>query len=571
MFRSISRFSSSSSFAKFPKMAPMHYPHVRRDTTVVEQLHGTTIHDPYRWLEEPDSEETKRFVEEQNSITSGILAQYKHREDLRQRLTDIFDYEKFGCPFRRGSYYYYFCNSGLQPQSVLYRQPVDQATSTQGTVFFDPNTLSTDGTAALSTYAFTDSGSYFAYGVSFSGSDWVTIHVQDESGKKMSDEIKWAKFTSISWTKDEKGFFYSRYPPPAENVDAGTETSANYNGMLYYHRLGTLQSEDVLVHKDPDHPTHMFSTDVTDDGRYVIVSTSESCDPVNKLALIDLAAYPQGLPSSPKMMTLVDNFDAGYSYITNDDSVFFFKTNAKAPRYKIAKIDLKNVSAGFVDVVPESEHVLEYTSCVDATNLILVYQKDVKHVVSLHTLPTGKFVETLPVEIGSIDSLTGRKQDKEMFFKLSSFLNPGVTYNYKFGDKKLTVFRTTKLKAKGLSTDDYETKQVFFPSKDGTKIPMFLIHKKGLKLDGNNPTLLYAYGGFSISITPMFSPAWLAFVRHFDGVVAVANIRGGGEYGEDWHKAGSLHKKQNCFDDFQFAARWLEANGYTKPEKYVSL
>ena len=561
-------------------MSALKYPNVRRDDSLVDILHGQAVKDAYRWLEQPDSTETQQFVLAQNHLTNSILAKFPHRAALEQRLTQLFDYAKFGSPFRRASYYYYFYNSGLQAQSVLMRVPeADLAPDTNfmGDVFFDPNKLSQDGTAALNTFAFSESGTYFAYGVSYSGSDWVTIKVRPtkaaESADMQHDEIKWAKFTGITWLHDDSGFFYTRYPAPSQaDMDAGTETNANTDGMLYFHRLGTQQEQDVLILKDPNNPTHMFGSEVSDDGKYLIVTVTESCDPVNKLYITEIKPGQKMDHQQPAFVKVVDDFKAEYSYITNEGTRFFFKTNLLAPRYRVVTYDLAKPADGFQELIPQapapSTDVLESVQCVNQSHLVLVYMRSVRNVISVHELKTGKKLRELDVEIGSVQGMTGRKQDSAVYFKLVSFLNPGVIFRYDFNTKgAVEVFKETKLNVAHFSMDDYETKQVFYPSKDGTPIPMFITARKDIQLDGTNPVLLYGYGGFNISLTPMFSPAWLAFIRYMNGIVCVANIRGGGEFGEEWHKAGSLLKKQNSFDDFQYAAKYLIASKYTQPAK----
>ncbi|ORX94708.1 hypothetical protein K493DRAFT_337689 [Basidiobolus meristosporus CBS 931.73] len=545
------------------------YPAVRRDTTVVENLNGVKVADPYRWLEDPDAAETEAFVEEQNKVTFGHLETYPHREELREQLTKLFDYEKYSCPFRRGEYYYYFYNSGLQPQSILYQQ---KSLTAEPTVFLDPNTLEADGTASLNTYGFSESGKLFGYGISKSGSDWITIHVKytDASGQELEDEVRWAKFTRITWAHDDSGFFYNRYPKPSVGDDkAGTETGSNTDAMLYFHRIGTSQEEDVMIFKDPEHPHYMFGSEVTDDGKFLILSITETCDPVNKLYIADLSGGNGGVSDNMKYNKLVDNLDAEYSYVANDNSVFYFKTNLNAPKYKIVKCDLDNPQEGFVDVISEQDGVLETVRCTNKENLVTVYLEDVKNVVRIHDLKTGSVLKEIPTPIGTVTSLSTRREFKELFFSFASFLNPGIIYRYSFEEvgeeQKLSVFRTTQVS--GFNSDEFITKQIFYPSKDGTKIPMFINHKKDLPLDGNNSTLLYGYGGFSISLSPMFSPAWIAFMKHFNGVVAIPNLRGGGEYGEEWHQAGTLARKQNVFDDFQYAAKYLIENKYTRPER----
>ncbi|KAI9208342.1 prolyl oligopeptidase [Polychytrium aggregatum] len=544
------------------------YPAIRRDESVTESLHGNIIKDPYRWLEDPDAPETVEFVNNQNTFFQSIIAKNTWKETFRERLTKMFNYERFGCPFKRGDSYYYFHNSGLQAQSVLYKQ--DSLTG-EPKVFFDPNTLSEDGTVSLNTYSFSESGDLFAYALSASGSDWVTIHVKstkDGATGEVDDPVHWAKFTSIEWTHDEKGYFYTSYPKP-ENVSgdkAGTETNQNTNAALYYHRIGKPQSEDVLIWKDPEHPQYMPGSVVSDDGKYLIVSISESCDPANLVYYFDLEA--NGINERPQFVAVKDKFEYSYSYITNEGSVFYFTTTDGAPKRRVVKYDINNTEAGFIEVVPERDDLLEDVSVIDHNKLVLIYLQDVKSVGYLYSLE-GSQLAKLPLPVGVIvSSLSSKKKSKELFYSVISFLSPGVIYRYDVDTLEQTVFRQVHLE--GFDDSQFETKQVFYPSKDGTKIPMFIISRKGIALDGSHPALLYGYGGFNISVTPTFNVTWLTFIQNLGGVVAVANIRGGGEYGEEkWYNQGKLFKKQNCFDDFQHAAKHLVSGGYTTSSKLI--
>ncbi|TPX63319.1 hypothetical protein SpCBS45565_g06684 [Spizellomyces sp. 'palustris'] len=563
---------------------PFDYPAVRRDETVAEVLHGKEVKDPYRWLEDPDSEETKAFVEAQNKLFYNFVEKNPYRKSFKEKLTNLWNYERFGTPFKRGDNYYYFHNSGLQAQAVLYKlKSLDGTPKT----FLDPNELSEDGTVSLNTYGFTKSGKFFAYGLSASGSDWVTIHVREtDDGASMDYEskpIKWAKFTSIEWTHDDKGFFYNRYPKPEHTTSdkAGTETDANKNAMLFYHKIGRLcaigtpQEEDVLVYK-PDDPDFIVHAEISDDGKFLIMNVCRSCDPEKKLYILDLEkTYEKNgkreMTANPEIVKVVDEFTAEFDYVTNEGSVFWFQTTLNAPKRRIVKYDLADPQKGFVEVIPESEDVLSFNRVADEDKLILAYLHDVKHVVRLYSLKSGESLtpKELPLPLGSIiGSLTGRKEDKEIFYSFSSFTTPGMIYRFDFRTLKHSVFKETQ-------ADILQTKQIFYTSKDGTKVPMYIISRKDTPLDGNNVTLLYGYGGFNVSILPSFAVTWTSifivmdtFVQHMKGVVAVANIRGGGEYGQEkWYDQGKRDKKQNVFDDFQAAAKWLVENKYTNPKK----
>ncbi|KAJ3151501.1 hypothetical protein HDU89_001944 [Geranomyces variabilis] len=548
---------------------PFKYPTLRRDETV-DVLHGEKVPDPYRWIEDPDSDETKAFVEAQNKLFFDFVEKNPNRAAFKEKLTNLWNYEKFGCPFRRGDYFYHFHNSGLQAQSVLYQQ---KDLHSPRTTFLDPNTLSDDGTVSLNTYGFSKSGKFLAYGLSGSGSDWVSIHVREaREGAPLDYEtepLEWAKFTSLEWTHDDKGFFYNRYPKPAsKTTDKGTETDSNKNAALYYHKLNTSQEEDCVVFK-PDDPEHMIGSEVSDDGKYLIMTVNRSCDPERKLYLMEIdPAGKKPIVPGAEIIKVVDNFEAEWDYLTNEGTVFWLQTTLKAPKRRIVKYDLANPDKGFEEVIAESEDVLTSSRVVDGDKLVLVYLHDVKHVARLHALQTGKPLEPkqLPLPLGSIiGSISGRKEDKELFYSFSSFITPGSIYRFDFASGKETLFRETKVT--GLKADLLETRQVFYESKDGTKVPMYIICRKDAPKDGSNVTMLYGYGGFNISVTPSFAVTWLTFIMHMKGVVAVANIRGGGEYGQKWYEAGRLKVKQNVFDDFQAAAKWLVKDGYTKPEK----
>ncbi|KAI8614161.1 prolyl oligopeptidase [Chytriomyces sp. MP71] len=545
------------------------YPAVRRDENHVDMLHGVSVADPYRHLEDPDAEETKAFVEAQNQIFQGFIKSNSElRGKLEQRLTAMFNYERFGVPFKKGDHYYYFHNSGLQPQSVLYTQ---KSVDSEASVFFDPNKLSADGTVSLGTYKFSETGKLFAYALSASGSDWVKIHIKQVGSDKDLEEkpLEWAKFTSIDFTHDEKGFFYNRYAAPSVTQDkAGTETDSSINQMVYYHRIGTPQEEDILIYKDAAKATLMFNVSVSDCGRYLFLNISESCDPKNLVYYADLLKQFGGNSclGVPEFTPIVKNWEAQYSWIANEGPVVYFETTLNAPKKRIIKYNLEQPELGFTEVVPETENPLDFNNVVDKNKLVLVHLKDVKHVMTIYDLFTGTFLREIEMPSGSIiKGMSGNRKDAEMFYSYGSFISPGVIRRFDFKANQDSLFRETAVK--GYDPSIFEVKQVFYPSEDGTKIPMYIIHKKGLNLNGDNPTLLYGYGGFNISILPSFSVSWLTFAEKFNAVIAVANIRGGGEYGQAWYDQGRLAKKQNCFTDFQYAAKYLFGANYTRPAK----
>uniref|UniRef100_A0A4W3JN66 Prolyl endopeptidase n=1 Tax=Callorhinchus milii TaxID=7868 RepID=A0A4W3JN66_CALMI len=535
-------------------------------THTVDDYHGTKVPDPYAWLEDPNSEQTKAFVEAQNQLTMPFLERCPIRKQLHQRMTELYDYPKYSCPSRKGKRYFYFHNTGLQNQDILY---VQDSLDGEPRAFLDPNKLSEDGTKALTMLAFSEDNEILAYGLSNSGSDWVTIKfLKVEGPEELPDTLEKVKFSCLSWTHDGKGVFYNRYPEQDGKCD-GTETTSNLHQKLYYHILGTPQAQDILCAEYPDNPKWKSGARVSDQGRYVVLSIREGCKPKNRIWYCDLHQLPQGITGLLPWVKLIDNFEAEYSYITNEGSVFTFRTNLNAPRYCIINIDLeKPEPMQWVTLIPQHEKdVLDWATCVNYTFLVVSFLHNVKDVLQLYHLPTGKFLKNLPLDVGSVVGYSGRKKNTEIFYMFTSYLTPGVIYHCDLTRETLEpkIFREVEIK--GFSFSEYQTIQVFFPSKDGTQIPMFIVHKKGIKLDGSHPVLLYGYGGFSISLTPTYDVSYLVFVRHLGGILAVANIRGGGEYGETWHEAGILGKKQNGFDDFQCAGQYLINQGYTCPSK----
>ncbi|KAL7207348.1 hypothetical protein ACSBR1_029327 [Camellia fascicularis] len=552
---------------------PLQYPLARRDESVVDDYHGVRISDPYRWLEDPDAEEVKDFVENQVKLTESVLEKCDTRERLREKITKLFDHPRYRAPFRRGNKLFYFHNSGLQPQNVLFMQ---DNLDGEPEVLLDPNGLSKDGTVAMSICAVSEDAKYLAYGLSSSGSDWVTIKVMQVEHKTIEpDIVSWVKFSSVSWTHDSKGFFYSRYPAPkeSENLDAGTETNANLNHEVYYHFLGTNQSEDILCWRDPDNPRHIFGTCVTDDGKYLLLTIAESCKPVNKVYYCDISALVNGLEGYRgrkdllPFVKLIDNFDAGYDAIANDDTLFTFRTNKDAPKYKLVRVDLREPTAWF-DVLQEAEKdVLESAVAVNVNQVLVSYLSDVKYVLQLRDLKTGSLLHHLPLDIGTVSEICARREDSMVFIGFTSFLTPGIIYqcNLDTAVPEMKIFR--EIVVPGFDRTAFDVNQVFVTGKDGTQIPMFIVARKNIPLDGSHPCLLYAYGGFNISITPYFGVSRIMLAKHLGVIFCLANIRGGGEYGEGWHKAGSLANKQNCFDDFISAAEYLVSSRYTQPKK----
>ena len=526
------------------------YP-LARKSDQIDDYHGVKVADPYRWLEDLDSEETRNWVEAENKLSFGYLASVSVRNPLKDRLTKLWNYEKYGIPFREGNRYFYTRNSGLQNQSVLYTVT---ALNAEPQMVLDPNTLSPDGTVAVSGLQVSPDGKLLAYSLSASGSDWQEWKVRDvENGKDLSDDLKWVKFSGVSWTRDGKGFFYCRYDEPKADMLKGT----NYFQKVYYHQLGTPQTADVLVYERPDQKDWLFSGTVTDDGNYLIITIFQGTDVKSRVYYKDLKA------KDAQVVKLLDDFDAAYTFVGNEGTRLWFQTDLQAPRGKVIEIDTaKPGRDNWKVVVPEANETLQSTNVVDH-KFIVNYLKDAYTQVKIYDT-SGKLVNEVAFPgIGTADGFGGKATDKETFYAFTGFTTPTTIYRYDMTTGKSSVFRQPKV---DFNPADYETKQVFYASKDGTKVPMFLTYKKGLKLDGRNPTYLYGYGGFNISLTPAFSVGNLVWME-MGGVYAQPNLRGGGEYGEEWHQAGMKLRKQNVFDDFIAAAQWLIDNKYTSTPK----
>lgn len=515
----------------------------------VENYHGTMVADPYRWLEQRGDAEVNAWVEAQNKLTEEFLQTSPHRDILRDRLTELWNYPRYSIPVQVGSWYFFQKNSGLQNQPVLYRQ---QGWGGEPSVVLDPNLWSTEGTMAISNFSVDNSGKYLAYTVSAQGSDRQVIHIRDlEARQNLSEVIQWCKFTNMAWM-DDQGFYYSRFPQPGTVPE---EDESNYS-QVYWHQLGTPQEDDVLIYDRSDAKELSFHPDVTADQAYLVIHVSHGTDSRNGF-------YYRELGSAGPFVRLLEPGEAKYSFLGNEGPLFYFFTDLGAPQGRIICINIEQpAEEGWQEIVPEQEEVISTVRFI-AGQFAIAFMHKAHAVLRVYGLDGQVSAEVPLPALGSIEGLSGKQQHKGLFIGFTSFLYPSVSFYYDLQTKKLSPFGEQEFK---FNPDQYETNQVFYPSKDGTKVSLFLVHKRGLKKDGNNPTLLYGYGGFNIPITPSFSPSRILWLEQ-GGVYAVANLRGGSEYGEEWHRAGMREKKQNVFDDFLAAGEWLVGNGYTNPQK----
>ena len=515
-----------------------------------DDYHGTKVADPYRPLENADSSESRAWIEAENKLTFTYLGQIPERKAINEQLTKLWNYEKDGVPFREGGSYFFTKNTGLQNQNVFYT-----AAKLPGSArtLLDPNTLSKDGTTALTGTAVSEDGKLLAYGLAVAGSDWQEWRVRDiGTGKDLPDLIQWVKFSGAAWTHDNKGFFYSRYDAPSEGEGL---KAANYFHKLYYHKLGAAQAQDELIYERKDHKDWNFGAEVTEDGKVLVIGVSQGTDPKNRIFYKSL-----GDPKS-EVVELLNKQDAHYEFLGYEGNTVWFETNLDAPRGRIISVRATG-PLNVTEVAPQTADTLQGVAMVD-NKFIANYLKDAHSVVRLFDLngkPAGEI--TLPW-LGTAGGFTGKRKDIETFYSFVSYTDPPTIFRYDMKSGKSDVLFRPKVDFK---SDDYVTEQVFYRSKDNTRVPMFLTYHKGLRMDGTNPTMLYGYGGFDISLTPSFSPATAAWLQ-MGGIYAVANLRGGGEYGEDWHLAGTKLQKQNVFDDFIAAGEWLIANKYTSTPK----
>ncbi|TFK43090.1 prolyl oligopeptidase [Crucibulum laeve] len=565
--------------------SPNSYPEARRSDHVDVYKSASKgearVADPYQWLEEY-TEETDKWTTAQEAFTRTHLDKNADRQRLEDAFRASTDYAKFSSPtLYDDNRWYWFYNSGLQPQSVIYRSKDSTLPdfsngneSDAGEVFFDANLLTSDGTAALSIYDFSTDGKYFAYGISQSGSDFSTIYVRptdsplsstsnvNNDAGRLPEEIQFVKFSTITWTHDSKGFFYQRYPNRAglTEENAAIETQGDVDAMVYYHRVGTPQSEDILVFEDKQNREWMFSVDTTEDGKYLIMYTMKDSSRKNLLWVAELEKNEIG--PNIKWNKIVDEFEAEYDLIANDGPLFYVRTNKSAPQYKVISVDSSKENK-IAELIPEDTGAyLAHISCVNNNKFAVVYKRNVKDEIYIYSNEGAQLTRLAPEFVGAA-SLSGRQKQPWFFVTMTGFNTPGTVARYSFEnpeEQQWGIYRSVKVN--GLNPEDFEAQQVWYESKDGTKVPMFIVRHKSTKFDGTAPAIQYGYGGFSISIDPFFSPTILTFLQQYGAVLAVPNIRGGGEFGESWHKAACREKKGNCFDDFVAATEYLIKNKY---------
>ncbi|MBC8454858.1 MAG: S9 family peptidase [Deltaproteobacteria bacterium] len=559
---------SSIAFAADPVPEGLVYPQARRGE-IVDTYHGTEVSDPYRWLEDPDSEETRTWVDEQVTLTRRWLDDIPRRSVIQDRLEKIWNYERFSSPSKHGNRYFFRRNDGLQNHSVLYTSTTLNGKPVE---VLDPNTLSEDGTISVALTALSEDGALMAYGTSDGGSDWVTIHIRDVvSGIDLSDSLQWVKFSDASWTHDNNGFFYSRYPEPKDKLE-----SVNEHQKLYFHQIGTPQEQDKLIYQAPETPKVGFGGEVNDAGNTLFIYGWEGTDDKNTLYSLDLK------DPMAEVVKLFDERDASYQVIGDTvilderswferlfgpprrapETRYWIRTNKDAPNGRVVAVNPAHPEPeNWTEIIPESEHVLRGVSMVGG-HLVVSHLADVQSTVAVHDLD-GNLVRTVDLPgIGTAYGFGGKPDDPTTFYTFTGFTSPPAIYQYNVATGESQTWKSSQVE---FDPTLFETKQVFYPSKDGTKVPMFIMHKKGLELNGNNPTILYGYGGFNISLTPGFSLSRVIWME-MGGVYAIANLRGGGEYGEQWHSAGTKMNKQNVFDDFIAGAEHLISEGYTRPE-----
>jgi prolyl oligopeptidase len=528
---------------------PFQYPETRKGE-VVDNYHGTKVADPYRWLEDDMSEETRAWVKAQNEVTFAYLESIPFRNKVKERMTEVLDYPKMGLPFKEGEHYFYTYNTGLQNQDIIY---VRDQPDGEGVVFLDPNKFSEDGTVAISAVSVSNDHRYFAYGISRGGSDWNEFYVKEiDTGRDLEDHLQWIKFSGIGWQGN--GFYYTRYDKPAEGDELKAE---NKNAKIFYHRVGTSQEEDFLVHEDPVHPDLGFSVEVSEDEQYIFLYATESTSG-------NALAFRKAGNEKGEFNWLDRDFDNEYVVIGNKDRMIFVRTNLDAPRYKLIGIDLEHPGKeNWVDIIPEDEKNVLESATLAGGKIIVTYLQDAYNIARVYNLDGSVIHDIKLPGIGSLGGISAKMKEKTAFYSFSSFNYPSTIFKYDLETNTSSLYYAPEV---DFDASDYETQQIFFESKDGTMVPMFIVHKKGLELTGKNPTLLYGYGGFNVTYSPSFSTIRSLWLEQ-GGIFALANIRGGGEYGEEWHKAGTVLQKQNVFDDFIAAAEYLIKQNYTSQSK----
>ena len=527
------------------------YPDSKPGKTV-DTLHDIKVPDPYRWLEDLNSDQTSAWVKAQNSLTDSYLDAISGRQALENHLTKLWNVERLGVPSFEGGSYFFSKNNGLQNQSVLYSS---KSLDLEPTVLLDPNKLSKDGTVALNSYEVSPDGKYLAYSTSASGSDWVEWKIREISSRKdLSDHLKWSKFSGVSWAKNSKGFYYGRFPTPKDGEEMMAQ---NIHKKIYFHEIGKPQSEDLLVYERSNQPKQGLYAWVTEDGKYLLIQVSQGTDTKNGLFYKDLSN------STSKVIKLLSDFDASYDFVTNLGSKFIIRTDLNAPKQKVISIDVNEpLSVRWETIIPESTETLRSVSHIGGL-FIANYLKDARTEIRRFKTDGNSLPPVKLPGLGTASGFEGKSDQNETFYYFTSFTSPGAVYRYDVTRNASTLLKAPKTQ---FDRDHYESRQIFATSRDGTKIPMFIVSKKNLKLDGNNPTLLYAYGGFNISLRPSYSPATIAWLD-LGGIYVMANLRGGGEYGEEWHEAGMKLKKQNVFDDFIACAEHLISNKFTSSKK----
>ena len=531
-------------------MKKFNYPKAKK-VDVVDDYHGTKIADPYRWMENPENEDLKKWIDAENELTFRFLRENTYFSQIKEEIKRNWNYPRYSVPFKKGGKYFFFKNDGLQNHSVLYKQ---NSLNDEPKVLIDPNNWNKEGTSALENLSFSEDGKLLAYGRGEAGSDWQKIRIMEvETGKEFEEVLNWCKFSSIAWKHDNSGFYYNRFPAEGE---VAPEDRNNYN-KVFWHKLGTPQSQDILIYEDKTDKELGFYPFITEDGKYLVLHIGKGTDPRNNIY------YRKVEDENGEFIKLLDKMDANYDFIFNEGSTFYFSTDKDAPNKRIIAIDIQNPDENnWKELIPETADPIQRTDFINH-HFLLEYSHNVHSQLKIFDT-NGNYIKDIELPtLGTVGGISGKWNEPEMFFSFTSFLYPSTIFRFDFNTGKTDVFKKPEIK---IDAENYVTKQIFYQSKDGTKIPMFLVHKKDLELNEDNPVILNAYGGFNVSEVPYFSVTNLFWLQK-GGIFALANLRGGGEFGEKWHQAGMLENKQNVFDDFISAAEWLIENHYTNSEK----